>query len=122
MSEFTTIHVETIKDVAMVTVRPLKLGDHAEIQTTREELTAFIQTQQPPKIILDLGHVRAISSEAINVLIRIRDQVTAGEGQLRLCNLPRAVMEVLKITELTRLFVIRDTVAEAFRELVSRTD
>jgi anti-anti-sigma factor len=122
MSEPSSIRVETINDVAIVTFRPLKLGDHGEIQKAREEVVEFIQTQQPVKMIVDLGQVRVISSEAINVLMRMRDELAAREGQLRLCNLPRSVMEVLRITDLTRLFEIRSNVAEAFRELASRAD
>ena len=115
MSVYKSFRVEMFQDVAIVTVQADDLWDRAEIHRLQDELLEYVQSEAPAKMILDMASVGRVSSEALNALIRLRDQEAARNAQLRLCNLQDPVKEVLRITELGRLFQIFDTLPEAFR-------
>jgi anti-anti-sigma factor len=115
MYECKSFRVEIFEDVAIVTLKTADLWDRAEIHHFSDEMLDYLQSESPKKLILDLGTVGRVSSEALNALIRLRDEVTARNAELRLCNLREPVQEVLKITELGSLFHIYDTLPDAFR-------
>ena len=115
MSTYKSFRVEMFHDVAIVTVQAADLWDRAEILHLQDELLDFIESEAPAKMILDMASVGRVSSEALNVLIRLRDQEIARNAQLRLCKHYHAVTEVLRITELARLFDIYDSLPDAYR-------
>ncbi|TVS14381.1 MAG: anti-sigma factor antagonist [Planctomycetaceae bacterium] len=94
------------------------LWDRVKIHQVHDKLVKLLAAKQPPALILDLGKVEKASSEALSILLRIRDHAVARNLQLRLCNLQYAVREVMRITELTRLFDIYETLPEAYRGLL----
>jgi anti-anti-sigma factor len=115
MSVYKSFRVEMFQDVAIVTVQAGDLWDRAEIHRLQDELLEYVQSEAPAKMILDMASVGRVSSEALNALIRLRDQEAARNAELRLCSLQKPVKEVLRITELGRLFQIYDSLPEAFR-------
>ncbi len=94
------------------------LWDRVKIHQVHDKLVKLLAAKQPPALILDLEKVEKASSEALSILLRIRDHAVARNLQLRLCNLQYAVREVLRITELTRLFDIYETLPQAYRGLL----
>ena len=94
------------------------LWDRVKIHQVHDKLVKLLAAKQPPALILDLEKVEKASSEALSILLRIRDHAVARNLQLRLCNLQFAVREVLRITELTRLFDIYETLPQAYRGLL----
>jgi anti-anti-sigma factor len=115
MTDYQTFRVEMFQDVAIVNLQAKDLWDRLEIHRLSDELLKYMRDEQPTKLILDMSPIHRISSEAINALIRFRDQATARNAELRLCSLQSPVKEVLKITELDRLFHIYESLPEAFR-------
>jgi anti-anti-sigma factor len=115
MSTYESFRVEMFHDVAIVTPTSLDLWDRAEIHHFSDELAEYIQSDVPRKLILDMGGIQRVSSEAINALIKLRDLMMARDAKLRLCNLQAPVLEVLEITELGRLFHICETLPDAYR-------
>ena len=115
MSVYKSFKVEMFQDVAIVTVQAADLWDRAEILRLQDELLEYIQSEAPKKMILDMASIGRVSSEALNVLIRLRDQEKARDAKLRLCSLQHPVKEVLRITELGRLFDIYESLPDAFR-------
>ena len=93
------------------------LWDRMKIHQVHDKLVKLLAAKQPPALILDLEKVEKASSEALSILLRIRDHAVARNLQLRLCNLQFAVREVMRITELTRLFDIYETLPQAYRGL-----
>ena len=116
MASYKTFRVEMFQDVAIVTVLAKDLWDRIEIHRLQDELLDYIESESPAQMILDMEGVGRVSSEALNVLIRLRDQAIARNIDLRLCNLQKPVREVLKITELGRLFHIYDSLPDAYRK------
>ena len=122
MYDCKSFRVEMFEDVAIVTLKALDLWDRAEIHHFSDEMVDYMQSEVPKKMILDLGTIGRVSSEALNALIRLRDEVGARSAELRLCNLQEPVKEVLRITELGGLFHIFDTLPDAFRGFAKMPD
>ncbi|MCH5374234.1 MAG: STAS domain-containing protein [Planctomycetes bacterium] len=92
--------------------------DRVKIHQVRDKLVRYLDAKKPPALIMDLEKVDKISSEAIGVLLKLRDHTEAQDLQLRLCNLQAPVREVLDITELTPLFQIYESLPQAYRGLL----
>ena len=104
--------------IVIVTPERDALWDRVKIHQFHDKLVKYLAAKQPPAVILDLEKVEILSSEALNILLRIRDHAVARDLQLRLCNLRHAVREVMRITELARLFEIYETLPQAYRGLL----
>lgn len=92
--------------------------DRVKIHQVHDKLVKYLAAKQPPALILDLEKVERVSSEALGILLKIRDHAVARDLHLRLCNLQEAVREVMKITDLSKLFEIYDTLPQAYRGLL----
>ncbi len=115
MPKYRTIRVDMFHDVAILNLLVDDLWKRGEIHAVQEEVRAYIRAEKPPKLILEMSPVVHVSSEAVTALLRIRDETMGNGGELRLCGLQATVKEVLKITELTRLFHIYETLPDAYR-------
>jgi anti-anti-sigma factor len=60
-----------------------------------------------PEVLVDLGNVGAVSTQALVVLVKLRRQMLTAGRRLILCNLQPAVAEVLEVSKLNRWFIIR---------------
>jgi anti-anti-sigma factor len=94
------------------------LWDRVKIHQVHDKLVNYLAAKKPPAVILDLEKVEKVSSEALGILMKIRDHAVARDLQLRLCNLQEAVREVMKITNFSGLFQIYDTLPQAYRGLL----
>lgn len=115
MTTYKTFRVEMFEDVAIIRILATELWHRGEIHALQDELLAYLRADKPKRLILDMSPITRVSSEAITALLKIRDQATAADADLRLCSLQPAVKEVLTITDLTRLFHIYASLPEAFR-------
>jgi hypothetical protein len=77
--------------IVIATPQRDSLWDRVKIHQVHDKLVKYLAAKQPPALILDLEKVEIVSSEALSILLRIRDHAVARNLQLRLCNLqPRA--------------------------------
>jgi len=67
------------------------------------------------RLLLDLGNVRFLSSNALGILVNFKKKLDAVGGDLRLCCLDPDLLELLLITKLDRLFQIFESQQEALR-------
>ena len=63
--------------------------------------------------VLDFGGVRFLDSAGLAVLVRLYRRVRIGEGDVRLAQVPPAVLAVLELTRLNRVFDIFPSAATA---------
>ncbi|MBL9000079.1 MAG: STAS domain-containing protein [Phycisphaerae bacterium] len=82
--------------------------DEANIQQIGEEITALIDAEPSPRLVISFANVDHLSSAALGTLITIHNRMKAKSGQLRLCNIDPQIYEVFVITKLNKLFEIHD--------------
>ncbi|MBZ5646616.1 MAG: STAS domain-containing protein [Acidobacteriia bacterium] len=69
--------------------------------------------QEGRHVVLNLSEVRAIDSNGVGALVSLMTSARAPGGDLKLAALGQRMKDVLKVTKLTALFAICDTVEEA---------
>lgn len=108
-----TLSVSQLKDISVIEFTNNKILDEANIASIADTLTALIDENENPRLLLDFGTVDHLSSAALGMLININNKVRQKNGQLRLANIKPQIYEVFVITKLNKLFKILPTRAEA---------
>lgn len=69
----------------------------------------------PPRLVLDLTHLRFLGLRGVTALIELHERTAAGDGRgpLRLAGLHPAVARALKLTGTLAMFDLHDSVASA---------
>lgn len=101
------------EDIRIVEFVHNKILDEANITEIGQALTALIDEQTPPKLLLDFSSVDHLSSAALGMLINANNRIKQRNGQLRLTNIKPQIFEVFVITQLTKLFRILPNRQEA---------
>jgi anti-sigma B factor antagonist len=104
-------------DTVQVEFTSRKILDEANIAEIGEQLTALVEKEEKPKIIISFGAVDHLSSAALGTLITINNKVKQKSGQLRLSDINPQIYEVFLITKLNKLFRIYPTMKEAQESL-----
>jgi anti-sigma B factor antagonist len=104
-------------DTVQVEFTSRKILDEANIAEIGEQLTALVEKEVKPKIIISFGAVDHLSSAALGTLITINNKVKQKSGQLRLSDINPQIYEVFLITKLNKLFRIYPTMKEAQESL-----
>lgn len=82
----------------------------------REDVVALIE-QGTTKIVVNLGNVEFVDSSGLGVLVSIMKAV-GGNQNMALCHVKDAVMTVLKLTRMDKIFVVMPSETEAVARLV----
>lgn len=109
------IEVTVIGKVTVVRFVDRKILDAANIQELGDELFELAAQDQHRYMLLNFSQVEFLSSSALNKLIILEKKVKRQEGQLKLCCLRPEITEVFSITNLNRVFDIRETEVDAIK-------
>lgn len=105
-------------DVVVVSFTEVKILDQLAIDQVREDFKDLtLQAASGRKLLLDFSRVQFMSSSMIGQIVQLHKQCKRDKVELKLCNIRPDIMEVFKITGLTKLLDIhKDTAAalEAF--------
>jgi anti-sigma B factor antagonist len=107
------IKVNESGPVSVVTFADSKIIDEQEIQEFGQELYELVERENRKKIVLNFANVEFLSSAALGKLIGFDKRVKQHGAELVLSNIRPEIYEVFAITKLTKLFVIKDTEADA---------
>ena len=100
--------VTTQEGVSVVEFTEADILDEIVISRLSEQLGALAARQDKPRLLLDFGRVRHMSSAALGMLITLHKRVRERNGQLRMCRIQPAIYEVFVITRLNEIFQIHD--------------
>jgi len=107
-SQFRRSHlrVDRVEDVTVVRFTTADLGE-AHMQAAAEELNALVDGLVRPRLRLDFGAVRFLTSTALGKLVTLHRRVRAAGGRLVLVNLTDLVYEVFEVSRLTEVLDVR---------------
>lgn len=109
-----------IEEVGAVTVARFidkKILDENNIQIIGNQLFGLVDEDHRMKIVLDFTNVDYLSSAALGKLIQMDKKVKTAKGKLRLCCIRPEIMEVFRLTNLTKIFDIKGTQEQALAGL-----
>ncbi|MFO0857826.1 MAG: STAS domain-containing protein [Phycisphaerales bacterium] len=109
------IRVKRVENVTQVEFLDRNILDEANIQLIGQEITALVDGENNPKLLINFQGVEHLSSAALGALIGINKRVSQKTGQLRLSNIDPQIYEVFTITRLNTLFKIHGTTDEAMK-------
>ena len=69
------------------------------------------------RLVLDMAHTRWINSQGIGALVRAYKLINEKDGHLILASLSDKVRSVMTISQLARIFEVRDSVDASVAEL-----
>ena len=109
------LRVRRQNDVTVIEFIDRNILDEANIQLIGEEITALVDAEASPKLLISFANVDHLSSAALGTLITVNNRVRAKAGQLRLANIDPQIHEVFVITRLNKLFSIHETSEDALK-------
>ena len=115
----TRIQVSQDGDVTVVQLNDRRILDETSIAEIGEMIYALVPKAQPPKFVVDFANVAHMSSSALGMLITLHKRIRERGGELRLCGIQPAILEVFVITRLNEIFQIAPTREQAIQSLKS---
>ena len=80
-----------------------------------EELARLIDNESNLHLVLNMDKVEYMSSSGFRACIATLRKLNAKDGSLKLCNIRPSVKRIFDVIELTSLFEIYETEAEALK-------
>ena len=90
------------------------LMDPIQLEEIGKELYRLVEEEDRRKIVLDFEKVQYLSSQAIGIILTLQKKLGAlKHSKMVLCGVGPKLMELLKITRLDRILVVKPTQKEA---------
>ena len=90
-----------------------KILDESNIVEIANQLFDLVDATKGIQLCLNFGNVQYLSSTVLGKLITLNTRIHEDQGKLVLCAIRPQILEVFKITKLTKLFDIVDDEATA---------
>ena len=108
--------INKIDPWTIIEFRTASLMDPVQLEQTAQALYRLIDTEDRRMIILDFEKVHYISSQAIGIVLTMNKKLTAlKRSKFVLCGVGDKLMQLIKITRLDRILIIKPTQAEAIK-------
>ena len=114
------LRCEVIEETLVVVLLASQISDGATLDALRSELVALLERPLPPRVVVDLRHVAAMSSAAVGVLVAHHFMLGRVGGTLRLCVANPRVGALLDAIRLPMVLDIYPSVDEAILEAWDR--
>jgi len=108
--------VNRIEAWTIVEFRTASLMDPIQLEQTAQALYHMIDAEDRRMIILDFEKVQYISSQAIGIVLTMNKKLTAlKRTKFVLCGVGEKLMQLIKITRLDRILIIKPSQEEAIK-------
>lgn len=106
--------LQPIGPVMIVEFKQPSLMDPLVLENTARKLYALVDEEDHRKVIMDFEKVQYLSSQAIGILLSMKRKIDAlGNGKLVLCGVGPQLAELLKMTRLDKVMLVKPTQKEA---------
>lgn len=100
-------------DAHIIRFARMDVLDPASLHEVRTYISDLLKTDEPVKVVLDLDEVELISSEAIGLIVALRNTVGPQGGQLHVANVSERTYGVFEVTQLNNQLQIFNSTDEA---------
>ena len=111
------IEVSESANISVVRFKDQKIIDPEAIQELGLELFDLVEKDDRKKLVLNFSNVEFLSSAALGKLITFEKKVKRQGSELILSNISPDIFQVFAITNLDKLFTIKDSEADALAVL-----
>ena len=113
MAEQSRLLVTDHDGVSIIRFAEPTLLDAFHISEVGEQLVNLIEKDGLRKIVLDLASIKMLSSQALGVLLTLRQKLTDSDGKMVICGIDPRLYRVFKVTDLQSIFEFYNDVAAA---------
>lgn len=117
MSTLRHIEISESTSVSVIRFKDQKIIDPQAIQELGQELFDLIDKDDRKKLVLNFSNVEFLSSAALGKLITFEKMSKKQGAELMLTNISPEIFQVFAITNLDKLFQIKDSEADALAVL-----
>ncbi|MCH2115338.1 MAG: STAS domain-containing protein [Pirellulales bacterium] len=117
MAKLRRIELSESTNVSVVRFKDQKIIDPQAIQEMGQELFDLIENDDRKKLVLNFSNVEFLSSAALGKLITFEKKAKIQGAELILTNISPEIFQVFSITNLDKLFQIKDSEADALAVL-----
>ncbi len=117
MATLSRIKVNESSGVSVIRFQDEKIIDPESIQQLGFELFDLVEKDQRSKLVLNFSNVDFLSSAALGKLITFEKKAKKAGAELILTNISPEIFQVFAITNLDKLFQIKDSEADALAVL-----
>lgn len=107
------LNVQQRETVNVVQFSDRKILEELSIREIEDELFALVSATPAIQLLLNFENVEHLSSAALGMLINLQKEVGKQHGQLKLADIRPQIYEVFKITRLSKMFDIHESVDDA---------
>lgn len=107
------LQIKDLEDVSQVSFAPGTVLDLSSIQEAGRELCELLDQQGRKKIVIDLGEVRFMSSQALGLLLTLKRKADRLAARIIFANARPEISKLFRITKLEQLFPLVDTIEDA---------
>jgi len=111
------IDVSESANVNVIRFKDQKIIDPEAIQELGQELFDLVERDDCKKMVLNFSEVEFLSSAALGKLITFEKKAKRHDAELILTNISPEIFQVFAITNLDKLFQIKDSEADALAVL-----
>ena len=86
----------------LISLQDATISGYRQVEGLKREILDILENEQARRIVLDFANVRFFTTPFFSLIIKIRQKA----GHLEFCNLNRNVMELLEVTNLSKIFPI----------------
>lgn len=93
-------------DATVVSFQNAKILDAMVIETIGQELYALVEGRACRKLVLDMGHVKFLSSQMLGVLAALQKKSAGIKGRVVLCGVQGDLQKLFRLVSLDRVLPI----------------
>jgi len=88
-----------------------------QLTAASDLLLSLAKSIDPPRLLLDLSRTRFFGSEMLGVIFRVWNRISTHGGSMAMCCAHGVVLDVLKVTNVERLWTLYDTQEDGIKGL-----
>jgi anti-anti-sigma factor len=117
MASYQRIEVSESNSISVVRFKDQKIIDPESIQQLGQELFDLVENGKHKKLVVNFSNVEFLSSAALGKLITFEKLAKRHSAELILTDIAPEIFQVFAITNLDKLFQIKDNEADALAVL-----
>jgi anti-anti-sigma factor len=111
--------VQTIERTAIIRFEDAEIiFEEAAIQAIADQLSRLIENDGHTRLLLNFGGVRYLSSEVLGILAALQAKIDPARGRIQLCGLDPLLRDMVRITQLDKVFDVCGDEADALGLLI----
>ena len=114
------VNIEFLKNIWVLTFAEASICTPEQIKKASEQISDFLNSNQPKQIIFDFSNVKFFSSQVLGILINTRSKVNHLNCKVAISGINPQLHRVFSITNLDSIFDFFENTESAIKALKTK--